>query len=234
MRELKLADCTDPRDKIFASLGHATDVGPDQVAVDYGKNPVEVYVDVAQFALLHPSMQGLEVLSLVFSSADDASHEPLSETFEPRMPSWVLDWRYKVSIGRLVNSDRATEDGIPLYNSYPRSIVEACVCDKELEIKGYVANELRIETVTNIWDDGDPSSPLTAHSCVELDTSIRRSLVAGKHQIVQSRAWTRGCTVGWALVESQSLQGNPHDPDPEALNERDFMLGAMSDACYGK
>ena len=42
--EMHITACTDPRDRIFAPLGHASDVTPDQITVDYQKNLIDVYV----------------------------------------------------------------------------------------------------------------------------------------------------------------------------------------------
>lgn len=241
MLELKLADCTDPKDKVYAPLGHADDITAGQIDIDYSKDLVDVYVDVARFALFHPGMRGLEVLSLVFMPADEASHESLWMTFDPRMPSWVPDWRYRVTIGKLADSTETTQGDLPLYDPSPGTKIEARICGRELELSCFVDDDLRIENLTQIWDDGEPSSPCTPRLWYDalmnatvqpkdyLDKAIRRSLVADKVRSGHPRVWRRGAMIDWALIDS------PQDClDYASSTKLNFMLGALSKACYGK
>lgn len=83
---------------------------PDQIDVDYRRSLLDVYIDVARFALFHPDMRGLEVLGLVFKPADDASNRNLLITFEPRMPSWVAgleNWSYNLQTCGQCNRSRS-------------------------------------------------------------------------------------------------------------------------------
>jgi len=246
MLQVKKAKCTDPRDKVYAPLGHAIDVTPGQITIDYRRRLVDVYIDVARSALFQSNMRGLEMLGLVFTPAIDASDRDLSMTYEPRMPSWVPDWRHRVAIPRLVNSTKATEDTMPLYNPCPGTAMGACIDGEELELRGFVASQLCIEMLTNIWDDAEASlrtprawyDTLKARSgsAAHIDTAIRRSLVGdtsvavhGKQENGFSPTWKRGGLLDWNLVNSERDQ-----LDHSSLTVLEGMINCMINVCYGR
>lgn len=246
MIELKKAKCTNPQDKVYAPLGHATDVPDGQITVDYRRELVDVYIDVARFALFQSDMIGLEMLGLVFTPAIDASDGDLSMSHEPRMPSWVPDWRQRVAIPRLVNSTKAAEDNMPLYHACPGTTMEAHIDGQELVLKGYVANELRIEMLASIWDDPKASlqtprtwyDTLTARSesAVHVGSAIRRSLVGdkiiavhGKQENDFSSTWKRGGMLDWTLINSERDQ-----LDQISLGTQESMINSMTNVCHGR
>ena len=219
MVEIRTVTCTDQRDKVYAPLGHAADVAPSQISVDYHRDLVDVYIDVARFALLHPRMLGLEFLGLVFTPAADSSHQILSAEAEPRVPSWVPDWRLQVDISRLVDSSDATENGQSLYNACPGTELKARIRRLELEVRGHVADHLDIDLLTRIWDDtgGSPTTPRVWYDTLMamdpantgLDKAIRRSLVGDKSHAVEgskengfTAIWRRGGMLDWTLLDS--------------------------------
>jgi hypothetical protein len=72
-------EATDPRDKVFAFLGIADQIGGPPVAVDYTKSVEEVYIATARH--LMQASNPVEVLSSVQKKWSELS-----------MPSWVPDW----------------------------------------------------------------------------------------------------------------------------------------------
>lgn len=89
---------TDPRDRVFAFLGHyAIREGNAQLATiraDYTKSIEEVYCDVAERALLGDPAKTLITLAAVQHPwlPSRTSHETRLIDAMP-LPSWVPDWR---------------------------------------------------------------------------------------------------------------------------------------------
>lgn len=78
-----LLDCTDPRDKVYAFLGHQlaySSTGDTLVKPDYQKTPGQVYLELSK-ALIQQS--GLRVLTMV---------EHTQDTIDDSLPSWVTRW----------------------------------------------------------------------------------------------------------------------------------------------
>lgn len=81
--------CTDPRDHIYAFLGHPvmfSESGHPFIIPDYEKDTIEVYRDLAEMAL--GRMQA-RWLSLV---------EHNEQSFTSGMPSWVRDWNVEMTV----------------------------------------------------------------------------------------------------------------------------------------
>jgi hypothetical protein len=81
--ELKKCQYTDTRDKVFATLGHATDIPAGSISVDYTKELVDVYTYVVRFALGHDRI-GLSILEAVFIPAPDSKNRFLSAVLSPQ------------------------------------------------------------------------------------------------------------------------------------------------------
>lgn len=80
-------------------------------------------------------------------------------------------------------------------NPCPGNRIEARFCGEGLELEGHFADELRIEMLTNIWENAEGSSltPLAWYdtliaedrSTTELDKAIRRSLAGDNCRAVR-------------------------------------------------
>jgi len=78
-----LLKCSDPRDKIYAFLGHSLAQTPSSgliVKPDYKKHPKEVYLELSKTLI---QTHGLRTLTMV-------EHTP--ETILDDLPSWVIQW----------------------------------------------------------------------------------------------------------------------------------------------
>ncbi|KAH8800345.1 hypothetical protein F5884DRAFT_810065 [Xylogone sp. PMI_703] len=76
--------CADPRDKVYAGLGIAHDVG-DSITPDYERSIPEVYTDVVHFCLANKDP---------YHRLDFLGHVLLQEgPVDEPTPSWVPDWR---------------------------------------------------------------------------------------------------------------------------------------------
>ncbi|KAJ2896463.1 uncharacterized protein MKZ38_005551 [Zalerion maritima] len=101
-----LLDCTDPRDRVFAFLGHPLaqkkdGTGP-VVWPDYAKSTLDVYRDVSMHLL---QTEGLRVLR-----SAEHTEESIAEPF----PSWIVRWDIALvnsNISQVVPSPRPSKSG---------------------------------------------------------------------------------------------------------------------------
>jgi len=86
---LRIYNHTDPRDKVFAGLGSATDVSAGDILLDYSKPFDMVYMDVVEFCLgRSPPDHCLDFLSAVIRHALDSN----CLAFEGEVcPTWTPD-----------------------------------------------------------------------------------------------------------------------------------------------
>ncbi len=75
-----LLDCRDPRDRIYAFLGHPSARGSHEIVPDYTKDTLEVFKEVSALLI---RVSGVRALSSV-----EHSHATINEDF----PSWVIRW----------------------------------------------------------------------------------------------------------------------------------------------
>ncbi|KAI1136091.1 hypothetical protein F5Y05DRAFT_420495 [Hypoxylon sp. FL0543] len=155
---MKLTRCTDARDKVSAPLGHAADGASGHITVDYSKTLCEVYIDVVRFAITHLRASSLEILGLVFMPSEDISNASLRNKRHPALPSWVTDWRQTVSIPPISKGRHSTGEGSSLCDPAPGIVTEAEIIGGVLFVEGAAPNNLRVTTITVVWDDHEPAS----------------------------------------------------------------------------
>ena len=83
-------DCQDPRDKVYASLGMATDIQKGDIFPDYSQPCKAVYKNVVQWCINTEIDHSLDFFGYIESAKD-------SQTGKDDMPSWVPDWRLETS-----------------------------------------------------------------------------------------------------------------------------------------
>ena len=239
MASIRATDCSDPRDKVYAPLGHASDEHASQISFDYKRDIVDLYIDVAQSALFNSEMMAFEILGLVFRPVEEALAPRLSRTYEPPMPSWVPDWRSMIGNARLVNYPRIRPDSSAVYNPCPGTTMRASLHNRELEVRGHVAESLEIATLTSIYDGIDQSKQVFGewyHTLkaqdpfsASLEEAICRSLVGDKAYVLDSSgvfSWERGSMVDWKL-----LQSDRDKLDQSSLKTYDSMLTSVFSMC---
>jgi hypothetical protein len=103
---------SNPRDHVFAFVGLAED--GNQFSVDYSLSPSEILKDTARHILVAQNKLGF------LCSAG------LSQRTDPRLPTWVPDWR-------------TTVPWAPLFHIYPRSVTQfrATCSDTDLYLEGF-------------------------------------------------------------------------------------------------
>ena len=244
--ESRQTACTDPRDKVFSLIPHASDVAADAIPIDYSKTLEQVSADVVRFMLSSSSTPYMEVFGLVYTPWPDARHKNLRQTFQPPLPSWMPDMRQCVSIPNL--NERRADMG-PVYTTCPIQTVSASINGAELHIQGIVSSQT-ISFLTNVWDQAGiatrkspewletvrNSGLVRPSQSVTIEDTVAGTLVADKSRITIPksqpqfpRPYRRGNAVDWNL-----LSADPATLPPEAAQHRLRMLDNVAVACFGK
>lgn len=83
LERFRYCEATDPRDKIYALLGLASDVQPDEITIDYTMPVQQLYIDIVKFFL--SKHQTLDILGAIIQQKSELQHF---------LPSWVPDWSF--------------------------------------------------------------------------------------------------------------------------------------------
>jgi hypothetical protein len=146
------AACTDALDKVFAPLGLVQDLPVGRISVDYTRSVDQLFIDVARYIIADSGLD-LEAFGMVYTLPPFTADENFSATFDPSVPSWVPDWRQRVYKWSMSSSSTLTADGQPLYNAWPGSEVRVRFSEREVELVGYVADHLLVQTMTDVFDE---------------------------------------------------------------------------------
>ncbi|KAH7396534.1 heterokaryon incompatibility protein-domain-containing protein [Phaeosphaeria sp. MPI-PUGE-AT-0046c] len=243
MQVIRNADCTDPHDRVYAALGHALDVPAGRITVDYNMPIVELYIDVMRYLLLEADLN-IRALGFVFTTAPNSSHEVLEAKVEPELPSWVPDWRQRVSIWWFPHEEFLEAYGNPLYSPMPGR-PELSIDGAVLHVQGFVVEFVEITMLTDIFDEPRMSweTPYAWYTQVmqeyggtsDLDQAIRRTLVADRTIVSRSRGEDefrckirRGGSVDWPLIQQQR-----DTLDLESLRKQEDMEQDIFTVCHG-
>ena len=245
MEEMRVTDCTDVRDRVFACLKHAVDVPIGRFTIDYEIDPVALFIDAARYMLLETAA-GLGTLRYVFVPAPESTQAPLRARFLPAMPSWIPDWRMKVNLALAFSNFVDHEHGnAPLYTPLPGP-VSVCIKSTELHVQGLLVHNVEITSLTSIWDGLDHNwrTPhrwykellAQANGSAATETAIRRSMLAGRSYFKESvkdvkYKYNRGGVLDWRVIEATTSGAIP---DPGSLVRPDDMFTNLSDVCYGR
>ncbi|KAK4499777.1 hypothetical protein PRZ48_007963 [Zasmidium cellare] len=141
---LRTTDATDLRDKIFAAMPYATDLSGSGLTIDYSKDLVSVYCDMAAFYIVQK--RSLEILGYVYNRGNHPNREEQDQNplLKPHLPSWVPDWRYRLDITPLNKTAILGPDYGIIYNPCPGTTIDAYPSpdNRELYIRGFVVDKL--------------------------------------------------------------------------------------------
>jgi hypothetical protein len=124
-----LLNCTDPRDRVYAFLGHQlaySSAGNTLVKPDYQKTPVQAYLELSK-ALIQQS--GLRVLTTV---------EHTQDTIDDSSPSWVTRWDIQ-----LVNNDIFKVPNTQFRASVGLTANSIFIAGENLVLQGVVVGTMR-------------------------------------------------------------------------------------------
>ena len=138
---------TDPRDKVYAPHGLATDLLLTSVLPDYSKSVESVYADVVQFSLSQPD-HGLQVLGQIIRPTTDWSR--MKNTYNgPKLPSWMPNFCDRLGLSPFCPN---VKDSNPAYNACGlRKTRNARIEDARLILDGMKLDE--ISTLSATWEE---------------------------------------------------------------------------------
>ncbi|MCJ1251249.1 hypothetical protein MMC30_008480 [Trapelia coarctata] len=231
---LRTYDHTDPRDKVYAGLGLATDVAAGDVVPDYSKSFDEVYMDVVRFCLGHsPQEHRLDFLGAVIRPALDSD----CLAFEGEVcPTWTPDWRGMFGIHELSKSfGGSTElEGQRVYNASKDSVAEASIEGRQLLVKGISVDrvaqlstiseeEVGISTERSWISENLEGKYITGETIGE---AFNHTIVADVQRRSQ-RAQYRGYAMDWIFDDDQRTV-----VDGEKNLQRKYMRASMRNATF--
>ncbi|KAL9119653.1 MAG: hypothetical protein Q9187_003794 [Circinaria calcarea] len=211
LESTRSTESTDPRDKVYAPLGLATDLSPASISPDYAKSLEAVYGDVVRFSLSQPD-HGLQVLGHVIRPAANSKHIKSAHN-GPELPSWIPDFRENLGLNPFCTNV-----------SYSSATYNACGPHKthnaKIEGSRLILDGIRIDqisTLSAIWEENAfstaevrswaPETPNTRYAPTgqTLDEAFRTTVLADMNPLTQSR----GHMVDWELLESRNDTLNP-------------------------
>ncbi|KAI1394982.1 heterokaryon incompatibility protein-domain-containing protein [Hypoxylon fuscum] len=240
---MSTTSCTEPRDKVYVPLGHATDVTTDEWSIDYKRSLASVYIDVVRFYVFNVENPTLNVLGHVYIPADDSAFESLKRKHDPPVPSWVPDWRQIFRLEPFSSRNRGAYTTDLGYDPCPGTAVEAHIIGEVLKIRGIVMVELNVTALTDIWEENSSNilaiprrwhDLFVSNESVTLDEPIRRALIGNAGRPSQDLDSQNGYgprdqIVDWKFIDTQE------DQLDSSMSQR--KIGVIDDVtfvCFGK
>ncbi|KAL8765605.1 MAG: hypothetical protein Q9209_007387 [Squamulea sp. 1 TL-2023] len=148
LSSLRPTQSSEPRDKIYAPLGFASDLSPSSIVPDYSKPLEEVYKDVVRFSLSQPD-HGLGVLGHVTHLSSDSKEFITKYRDTGFFCSWVPDFRKFVGPSPF---ETKVADGTPAYHACGPHITHDASIEEgsRLILRGFKVDE--ITELSSIWD----------------------------------------------------------------------------------
>jgi hypothetical protein len=139
LERFRYCEATDPRDKIYAILGMASDIDPGDINIDYMLPVQQLYQNVVRFLIT--KHKNLDILG---------AFKQQKSPFQSLLPSWVPDWPFSTihvdeqSFSRkLVNRDSKGSVSKAYFASGNTAVSANCISDMEsLVLKGFVFDAL--------------------------------------------------------------------------------------------
>ena len=199
-------ESTDPRDKVYAPRGLATDLPSASILPDYTKSVEAVYGDVVRFSLSQPD-HGLRVLGLVIRPAADWNHINSAHN-GLELPSWMPDFRDHLGLSPFCTNVRCSSSA---YNAYgPHKIHNV-----KIEGSRFILDGIRIDQISTLsatWEENVFSTAQVRSWASEtpnasyaptgqtLDEAFRTTVLADMNPLTQSR----GHMIDWELLEARN------------------------------
>ena len=241
IRQLRLTQCADARDKVFAALPHAYDIKKEDrealMDLGYARSLIEVYIGVVKISLA--SDDDLEFLGYVYRSrASSATVEPPRDQDEVALPTWVPDWRSQTSLLPLNCTGYLNASYDIIYKPCPATTnLDARIVGSELHVRGFLFDSIQslcsstggdmhdLQDLRRSWQ-----AELNSVSAQYDDETFDRTVVADarcfRSQEAQRSVNWRGHSVDWDL-----LSLDQHTLDIHRLSLRTQMWDALSTIC---
>lgn len=241
LQHVRAYTCHDPRDKVFASLGMAADVGDADLLPNYGKHVSEVYDDVTRFVFSSTTRSSLDFLGYVLRHAEGSQ---IVQHQTQKLPSWVPDWEQRISFGtfeKSLNTDAySSARALNASGDQPQASatdgphlsVRGVVLDTISEV-GLVCDSSLAEAGFRIEESWRPSNVEQVYQFTgeSLDQAFNRTVMAdiGRANLRSDSELSRGFAMDWSLVS-----GDASTMSSEQRMRRVWMLVDMKLSSFGR
>lgn len=239
LEHMRSYECGNDRDRVFAALGMAADVGIGDVIPDYGKSVEDTYIDVVKFIISTSDLHCLTFLGYIVRSAPGslitANHEDL--------PTWVPDWRTQIAC-HTINKQRDTDhprcgylfsasgNAEPMVKIDGRNLIIKGLSIDTLKSVSSICDSNLIEaglTLEKTWRGSMPQKEYINGESVQdaFDRVIVTDIVREREPY--ANLYSRGHTVDWTLIESDPLL-----LDSEQKVSRNYLQVAIKQTTFGR
>lgn len=230
--ELRVYESTDPRDKICAIAGLASDIGPGDIVPDYSTPFENIYIDFAE-SFLSKSLPGHELDFLGFVIRPSVDSE-LLQYVPNKLPSWVPDWRVKLNIYPFhkhqidIQSDRIIGT---VYNASKGTTVSAFVDNRALHIKGMVVDSIKLLSSASFVRDNTRREMFNILKSFWLPSNSS-ALYNPPHPEIIEEAFLTTVTADTIDASNDIMPIRPHSFDWNAIGNERFTLDNQKLSIY--
>ncbi|KAL8695328.1 MAG: hypothetical protein Q9218_000227 [Villophora microphyllina] len=231
---MRPTESSEPRDKVYAILGMASDLDPFSIIPDYSKSLAEVYTDVVRFSFSQPR-NGLQVLSQVAHLAAD-TRKQLGCDHDDDLPSWVPDYRDDLGpspLSQLWGASKWAYNACGAHKSHNARI--EC---SQLILQGSKIDQIaKISKMGQLWDENFPNlteiqswaAEAPSATCLPpgeiVDKALRTTILADIDPFRKSR----GNVADWDLLKMETASLATRQ-----MQRKDEMSYALQLACSMK
>jgi hypothetical protein len=239
LEHIRSYECGDDRDKVFAALGMAADVGIGDIIPDYGKSVEDTYIDVVKFIISASELHCLSFLGYIVRPAPGSFISPKYED----LPTWVPDWRTQIACCT-INKQRDTDQpncGY-LFGASGQAKPEIKIDGRNLIVKGLCIDTVKSAslicdsnlgeaglTLEKTWRESMPQREYINGESVQevFDRVIATDIVHEREPY--ANLFSRGHRVDWTLIES-----DPLSLDSEKNVSRNYLQVAIKQNTFGR
>ncbi|KAL8717642.1 MAG: hypothetical protein Q9225_005131 [Loekoesia sp. 1 TL-2023] len=204
---LRSTETSEPRDKVYALLGTASDLRPSSIEPEYLKSLEDVYTDVARFSLSQPN-HGLQVLGHVMHFPFGSGRKRCSTYVGTGFPTWVPDFRLDFGVAFFCTNLANFE--WPYSACGPNKTHNARIEGRRLILEGIGIDQ--ISSLSETWEDNrfstaevrawapkDPGA-FYFHTGQTLDEAFRATVLADMNVLTKAR----GLIADWDLIDARN------------------------------
>lgn len=243
LEHMRSYECSDHRDKVFAALGMAADVGLDEIKPDYQKSVEDVYTDVVRFVLGASELHCFDFLGYVVRPEGLDPNSELWVRYKD-LPTWVPDWRTQISSHAIFkHKDTDHPSSERLFCAGGSSKAEAIIDGRKLLVKGLLIDAVKSTssvcnsnlsegglTIPRKWRESmSQTEPYIRGEsvCEAFDRTIVTDVV--QEEEPHDNLYRRDHRVDWFLLEGDALLLDEGD-----MRRRHLLEVSVNRVTYGR